>query len=94
MDRHDRPGAEVDPREHHPLAGDLSHIGRAVASRDEVDALCAEARAEGRAVTGPHDDGPPVGYWAIIADPDGHNLEVAAGQEVGDLVARVALDDV
>ena len=66
----------------HPLAGDLSHIGRAVASRDEVDALCAEARSEGRVVTGPHDDGPLVGYWAIITDPDGHNLEVAAGQEV------------
>ena len=30
---------------------------------------------------------------AIIADPDGHNLGVAAGQEVGDLVARAALDD-
>ncbi|MFM8236163.1 MAG: VOC family protein [Actinomycetota bacterium] len=74
----------------HPLTGDLSHIGRAVGSRAEVDALCAAARAEGRAVTGPHDDGPPVGYWAIVADPDGHNLEVAFGQEVGDLVARVS----
>jgi hypothetical protein len=24
-----------------------------------------------------------VGYWGIIGDPDGHNLEVAFGQEVG-----------
>ena len=77
----------------HPLGGPIAHIGRAVASREEVDRLCADARGAGRAVTGPHDDGAPVGYWALIADPDGHNLEVAAGQEVGDLVARAALDD-
>ena len=39
--------------------------------------------AQGRAVSGPYDSGPPVGYWAIIADPDGHNLELSYGQEVG-----------
>ena len=27
--------------------------------------------------------GPPVGYWALIRDPDGHTLEVAYGQELG-----------
>jgi hypothetical protein len=30
----------------------------------------------------PEDYGPPVGYWALIRDPDGHTLEVAHGQEV------------
>jgi hypothetical protein len=24
-----------------------------------------------------------VGYWAYIVDPDGHNLEISYGQEVG-----------
>ena len=32
---------------------------------------------------GPFDDGPPVGYWAYVVDPDGHNLEISYGQEVG-----------
>jgi hypothetical protein len=29
-----------------------------------------------------------VGYWGIIVDPDGHNLELAHGQEVGLTVQR------
>ncbi len=33
--------------------------------------------------SGPHDSGPPVGYWAFITDPDGNNLELSHGQEVG-----------
>ena len=41
---------------------------------------CAQARAEGIEVGGPYDTGPPVGYWAIIPDPDGHNLELSYGQ--------------
>ena len=28
------------------------------------------------------DSGYPVGYWALISDPDGHTLEIAYGQEV------------
>jgi hypothetical protein len=24
-----------------------------------------------------------VGYWAYVVDPDGHNLEVSFGQDVG-----------
>lgn len=72
-----------------PLGGPIAHIGRAVASRAEVDRLCALAAAEGRTVTGPHDEGPPVGYWAFISDPDGHNLEVAFGQQVGVEVERL-----
>jgi predicted enzyme related to lactoylglutathione lyase len=41
------------------------------------------AKDDGRTVLGPIDSGPPVGYWAYIADPDGHNLEISYGQEVG-----------
>jgi predicted lactoylglutathione lyase len=61
----------------------FGHLGIAVDGRDEVDRRCANARAEGRAVFGPLDSGPPVGYWGYIVDPDGHNLELSYGQEVG-----------
>jgi catechol 2,3-dioxygenase-like lactoylglutathione lyase family enzyme len=60
-----------------------AHLGVGVESRAEVDRRCAEAAAEGRTVVGPTDSGYPVGYWAFIVDPDGHNLEISHGQEVG-----------
>ena len=66
----------------HRLGG-YAHLGVGCAGRADVDRLCALGRTEGRDVSGPYDSGPPVGYWAIIADPDGHNLELAYGQEVG-----------
>ena len=67
----------------YPSLGDpFSHLGIALASRDAVDRVCELARAEDRAVHGPVDSGPPVGYWAYVVDPDGHNLEVSFGQEV------------
>jgi len=65
----------------HPLLP-IAHLGVGVASRDEVDRLAARAHAEGRPVWGPTDSGYPVGYWALIGDPDDHTLEVAHGQEV------------
>lgn len=68
--------------------GGFAHLGVGCASRGEVDRLCALARHEGRAARGPTDSGPPVGYWAIITDPDGHNLELSFGQEVGLAVAQ------
>ena len=71
----------------HRLGG-WSHLGVGVASRDLVDAAADRARSEGRAVDGPHDSGPPVGYWVFVADPDGHQLELAHGQEVGLTVER------
>jgi catechol 2,3-dioxygenase-like lactoylglutathione lyase family enzyme len=65
------------------VGGMYCHIGVGVVERDEVDRLCALAKEEGRSVFGPLDAGPPVGYWAYIVDPDGHNLEISYGQEVG-----------
>jgi catechol 2,3-dioxygenase-like lactoylglutathione lyase family enzyme len=65
------------------LGGVYCHVGMGVASREEIDELCDRARAEQRTVIGPHDSGPPVGYWAYLVDPDGHNLEISFGQEVG-----------
>jgi catechol 2,3-dioxygenase-like lactoylglutathione lyase family enzyme len=71
----------------HALGGS-AHLGVGCASRQEVDARCRAAREEGRDVLGPLDSGYPVGYWAIIPDPDGHNLELSHGQEVGLAVER------
>jgi catechol 2,3-dioxygenase-like lactoylglutathione lyase family enzyme len=71
------------------LGGVFCHIGMGLESRSVVDDACARARAEGRAVVGPFDSGPPVGYWAYLVDPDGHNLEISYGQEVGLTVDRV-----
>ena len=62
--------------------GGFAHLGVACESRAEVDRRCVVAQSEGRKVLGPYDSGPPVGYWAFIADPDGHNLELSHGQEV------------
>jgi catechol 2,3-dioxygenase-like lactoylglutathione lyase family enzyme len=67
----------------HGLRGMWCHLGIGVTSREEVERRCAAAQAEGRPVMGPIDSGYPVGYWAYIVDPDGHNLEISFGQEVG-----------
>ncbi len=77
--------AEVTPK----LDG-MAHLGVAVASREEVDRRCDLARSDGRAVRGPFDYGPPVGYWAFIPDPDGHNLEISTDQEIELAVETVA----
>ena len=61
----------------------FEHYGVGCASREDVDRLCAEAKAEGCLSRGPTDAGPPVGYWAFLTDPDGHTLELSHGQEVG-----------
>jgi catechol 2,3-dioxygenase-like lactoylglutathione lyase family enzyme len=65
------------------LGGVYGHLGVGVEDRAEVDRRCADARAAGHRVFGPVDSGPPVGYWGYIVDPDGHNLELSYGQEVG-----------
>jgi catechol 2,3-dioxygenase-like lactoylglutathione lyase family enzyme len=71
----------------HPLAG-WNHLGIGVDSRAEVDEVARRGRAEGLGVSGPIDHGPPVGYVVIVADPDGHNVEFAHGQEVAFVVRQ------
>ena len=66
----------------------FSHLGVGCETRQDVDRRCEVARDEGRTVFGPLDSGPPVGYWAFITDPDGNNLELSHGQEVGLTVER------
>ena len=71
----------------YPLGG-FGHIGVGCASREEVDRLCDKARGDGCLALGPIDSGHPVGYWAFLRDPDGHQLEISYGQEVGLAVQR------
>ncbi|MBD2103635.1 VOC family protein [Leptolyngbya sp. FACHB-261] len=59
-----------------------AHLGVACESREAVDRLCEQARQEGCLRDGPADAGAPIGYWAFVADPDGHTLELTFGQEV------------
>jgi catechol 2,3-dioxygenase-like lactoylglutathione lyase family enzyme len=75
----------------HPLLP-IAHLGVGCESRAEVDRLCDAARAEGALKLGPIDSPYPVGYWALLADPDGHTLEVSHGQEVGLTVERHRAD--
>ncbi len=85
-----RPFVVVLIEQDRPAGGltDFSHLGVGCDSREEVDRRCELARREGRSVVGPLDSGPPVGYWAFITDPDGNNLELSHGQEVGITVER------
>ncbi|MBU0743534.1 VOC family protein [bacterium] len=63
------------------------HLGVALSSRAEVDLRCDIAREEGVLVKEPEQAGPPVGYRAVLRDPDGHTVELTYGQQVGLTVA-------
>ena len=60
-----------------------THLGVGCTSRSEVDRLCALAARNQCLLREPQDIGPPVGYMALLRDPDGHNLELSYGQQVG-----------
>ncbi len=70
----------------------IAHLGVGCASRAEVDRLVAAAQAEGRATYGPIDAPYPVGYFALVSDPDQHTLELSHGQEVGLAVAHASAE--
>ena len=72
--------------------GPFGHLGVACKSREEVDRLVSLAKQDGCLIKGPEDYGPPVGYWAYIADPDGNTLEVSYGQDVGLTVKGAKID--
>ena len=70
------------PRDSGEKSGALQHLGYAVASRDEVDAAAAAARADGVLRIEPTDAGPIVGYFCIVEDPDGNQVEFSYGQPI------------
>lgn len=65
-----------------------AHLGVGCPSRGEVDRLAALARQKRCLIEEPKDVGPPVGYTALLRDPDGHNLELSYGQEISLSVAK------
>ncbi len=71
-----------------PVLSPMAHLGVGCKSREHIDSLCDQARAEGILLEEPKDSGYPIGYWAFLKDPDGHTLELSYGQEVGLTVAR------
>jgi catechol 2,3-dioxygenase-like lactoylglutathione lyase family enzyme len=75
---HSVPGAK--PQQ--PL-GPISHLGFAVSSREEVDAVAAEAKKAGLLKFGPVFLNPYAGFLCIMSDPDGHMVEFSHGQALG-----------
>jgi len=60
----------------------LAHLGFEMPSREAVDEIAAEARAEGVLHWAAVDLGPPVGYICAIVDPDGNVVEFSHDQGV------------
>ena len=73
----------------HPLLP-MAHLGVGVASHAEVDRLCELAARNGCLARAAEQMDAPVGYWALIRDPDGHTLEVSCGQEIAGIVEGAA----
>lgn len=67
----------------HPVLSPFAHLGVACQSRQDMNALCDQAKQEGILIKQPQNSGYPVGYWAFLRDPDGHTLELSYGQEIG-----------
>ena len=65
-----------------PAPSTLQHLGFAVGSREEVDAAAASGRAEGVLAMEPLYAGPVVGYFCILNDPDGNQVEFSYGQPI------------
>ncbi len=61
----------------------LGHLGVGCATPQELRKLCDLARSQGVLLADPREEGPPVGVWAFLRDPDGHTLELSHGQEIG-----------
>ena len=61
----------------------LAHIGYAVGRRAEVDRLAKMAAREGVLSAPPTDGGKIVGYYCIVADPEGNSVEFSYGQDLG-----------
>ncbi|WP_410056159.1 VOC family protein [Pseudomonas aeruginosa] len=67
--------------------GPFGHIGIACAKPGDVSRRAAEAERRGILRSAPRNDGPPVGLWTYISDPDGNTLELSFGQEIAFSIA-------
>ncbi|ODR99786.1 hypothetical protein AUC69_08305 [Methyloceanibacter superfactus] len=64
-------------------ADDMTHYGFGVASRADIDAIAAKAKAEGLLHWEPRDYAPPTGYLCGVKDPTGYIIEFSYGQPLG-----------
>lgn len=62
---------------------DLSHLGFAVSSKAEVDAIANRAEKDSILVWEPRQEAYPVGYYCGVRDPDGNFVEFSYGQPLG-----------
>ncbi len=67
----------------HLAAGDFSHFGFALDSRQAVDRIAARAEAAGCLAWPPRQEPYPVGYYCGLNDPDGNFGEFSYGQPLG-----------
>ena len=70
------------PGDGSPSPSALQHLGFALGSREEVNAAAEAARAEGILTLEPMYAGPIVGYFCIVEDPDGVQVEFSHGQPI------------
>lgn len=73
------PGGEPQQR----ADNDYSHLGFALDSREQVDAIAARAAASGCLLWAPREEPFPVGYYCGVRDPSGRAVEFSYGQPLG-----------
>lgn len=65
------------------LENDYSHLGFAVSSKEEVDAIAKQAKQNGDLIWPPVQEPYPVGYYCGLVDPNGNYVEFSYGQPLG-----------
>ena len=60
----------------------VGHLGFQCESRLQVDEIARYAAQRDILEQAPTDSGGVVGYWTIISDPDGHQVEFTHGQPI------------
>jgi catechol 2,3-dioxygenase-like lactoylglutathione lyase family enzyme len=66
-----------------PDKDDMTHYGFGVPSREDVDKIAEQAKADGRLHWAPRDYAPPTGYLCGVKDPTGYVVEFSYGQPLG-----------
>jgi catechol 2,3-dioxygenase-like lactoylglutathione lyase family enzyme len=66
-----------------PRAGDFTHFGFALETREAVDRAAERARLDGCLCWEPREEPYPVGYYCGLVDPAGHVVELSYGQPLG-----------
>lgn len=62
---------------------DYSHVGFAMGSKAEVDAIAAKAKAAGTLAWPSRQEAGPAGYYCGVRNPDGGVVEFSYGQPLG-----------